>query len=266
MRQGMGEQVNVLVGRVVVIGLALLAWEVLAGGLGSGLRTVDPVLFSRPSRIAVDLYSGFAGGQFTEDLLFTLQAAMSGLVLGMATGMVAGFVFAYNKRVGRLFDPIMAAFNSLPRPALGPVLMLIFGLGMTSKVLLSWSIVFFVVFYNTYQGGTELSQTLTSSCRILGASPRQLLRTVVLPSALGWAFAAFPAAIGFALIGVVVAEFFGSPVGLGFIVVTSMNTGTGTDLMLAIAVLATIGAGLVALMSWAERRVLHWRPEHRAVA
>jgi ABC-type nitrate/sulfonate/bicarbonate transport system permease component len=62
----------------------------------------------------------------------------------------------------------------------------------------------------------------------------------------------------------VVAEFFGSPVGLGFIVVTSMNTGSGTDLMLAIVVLAALGSGMVALMSWAERRVLHWRPEHRA--
>jgi len=81
---------------------------------------------------------------------------------------------------------------------------------------------------------------------------------------LGWAFAAFPTAIGYALIGVVVAEFFGSPVGLGFIVVTSMNTGSGTDLMLAIVVLAALGAALVALMSWTERRLLHWRPEHRA--
>ena len=151
----------------------------------------------------------------------------------------------------------------MPPVLLVPLITLLFGLGTGSKIATSVYIVFFVVFYNTYQGGTELSATLTDSCRILGASRRHLLRTVVLPASLGWAFAAFPTAIGYALIGVVVAEFFGSPVGLGFIVVTSMNTGSGTDLMLAIVLLAALGTALVAVMSWTERRVLHWRPEHR---
>jgi NitT/TauT family transport system permease protein len=86
---------------------------------------------------------------------------------------------------------------------------------------------------------------------------------VVIPSALGWAFAALPTAIGYALIGVVVGEFFGAPIGLGSIIVTSMNSGSATDLMLAIVVLGMLGVALVMFTSRMEEMLLHWRPEHR---
>lgn len=256
----MGDQVNVLVGRAVVIGLALLAWEVLAGGLRSGLRTVDPVLFSRPSRIAVDLYSGFVGGQFTEDLLFTLQAAMSGLVLGMATGMVAGFVFAYNKWVGRLFDPIMAAFNSLPRPALGPVLILIFGLGMTSKVLLSWSIVFFVVFYNTYVGILSVDPDLVKVTRVMGGSRLQVFRHVIVPSVFSWVFAALRVSVAFALVGAVVGEFVGSTRGLGYQMEAARGILNSDRVYALLFILMAIGVVLTEASKMIEQRVLRWRP------
>jgi NitT/TauT family transport system permease protein len=90
------------------------------------------------------------------------------------------------------------------------------------------------------------------------------MKTVIVPSSAAWAFAAFPTAIGYALIGVVVAEFFGSPTGLGSIIITSMNTGSATDLMVSILALAVMGAGLVGLARLAEQRLLHWRPEYRA--
>src|SRR4029079_3511943 len=134
--------------QMAVIAAALLLWEILAGGLGFDVQVIDPIFFSRPSRIAVDLYQGIRDGEFTADVAFTLEASVWGLVLGMVSGIFVGFLFAYLPLLHRMFEPLMIGFNSLPRPALGPVVVLIFGLGILSKIVLSWSIVFFVVFYN----------------------------------------------------------------------------------------------------------------------
>jgi NitT/TauT family transport system permease protein len=158
---------------------------------------------------------------------------------------------------------LIDAFSAVPPVLLVPLITLVFGLGTGSKIVTSVYIVFFVVFYNAYKGGSALPEALSASCRLLGATRWALLRTVIVPSAATWAFAAFPSAIGYALIGVVVAEFFGAPIGLGSIIVISMNTGSATDLMVAILTLGGMGAGLVGLMALAERRLLHWRPEHR---
>lgn len=257
----------ILLGRLAVLVTALAAWEVLPRVPYLRAHTfLDPNFIGLPSLVLARLWEttfGAKAGWLGVHAGATLGAALAGFVLGALLGFALGLALSQSSVAMRLLKPFIDAFSAVPPVLLVPLITLLFGLGTGSKIATSVYIVFFVVFYNTYQGGTELSATLADSCRILGASRRQLLRTVVLPASLGWAFAAFPTAIGYALIGVVVAEFFGAPVGLGFIVVTSMNTGSGTDLMLAIVLLAALGAGLVAVMSWTERRVLHWRPEHR---
>jgi NitT/TauT family transport system permease protein len=258
----------ILAGRLAVLVAGLAAWELLPRVPYLRAHTfLDPNFIGLPSLVAARLWEttlGAKAGWLEVHAGATLGAALVGFVLGALLGFVLGLALSQSPTAMRLLKPFIDAFSAVPPVLLVPLITLLFGLGTGSKIATSVYIVFFVVFYNTYQGGTELSATLTSACRILGATRGQLMRTVVLPASLGWAFAAFPTAIGYALIGVVVAEFFGSPVGLGFIVVTSMNTGSGTDLMLAIVVLAALGAALVALMSWTERRLLHWRPEHRA--
>jgi NitT/TauT family transport system permease protein len=258
----------ILLGRLAVLVVALAAWELLPRVPYLRAHTfLDPSFIGLPSLVLARLWEttfGAKAGWLGVHAGATLGAALAGFVLGALLGFVLGLALSQSSTATRLLKPFIDAFSAVPPVLLVPLITLLFGLGTGSKIATSIYIVFFVVFYNTYQGGTELSATLTDSCRILGASRRHLLRTVVLPASLGWAFAAFPTAIGYALIGVVVAEFFGSPVGLGFIVVTSMNTGSGTDLMLAIVLLAALGTALVAVMSWTERRVLHWRPEHRA--
>ena len=253
-------RLRIAVGRVLVVAMLLLGWEVLGGGLGLGLKVVDPVFFSRPSLIATNLYHGLVKGEFTSDFLFTMESAMSGLVLGMVSGIVMGFVFAYSKWVNQLFDPIMIAFNSLPRPALGPVLVLIFGLGIMSKIILSWSIVFFVVFYNTYIGVLSVDPDLIRVTRVMGGTKPQIFVHVIMPSVFSWVFAALRISVAFALVGAVVGEFVGSTKGLGYQMEAARGLLNSDRVYAVLIILMTIGALLTEGSKMVERRLLRWRP------
>lgn len=255
-------------GRLAVLVLFLAAWEILPRIPVLRARTfLDPNFISLPSLVTVRLWEvtfGAKAGYLWVHAGASLGAALIGFVCGALLGFGMGLALSQSDGLRGLLKPFIDAFSAVPPVLLVPLITLIFGLGTGSKVATSVYIVFFVVFYNSYKGGSALPESLQASCRLLGGSRWALLRTVVIPSAIAWAFTAFPTAVGYALIGVVVAEFFGSPLGLGFIIVTSMNTGSATDLMVSILVLAAMGAGLVALMRLAERRVLHWRPEYRS--
>jgi len=259
---------RVRVGRVAVAVVALAAWEILPRVPYLRAHTfLDPNFVSLPSLVALRLWEttvGAKAGWLWRHAGVSLGAALIGFALGVLAGFTMGLALSQSQATRRLLKPFIDAFSAVPPVLLVPLITLVFGLGTGSKIVTSIYIVFFVVFYNTYKGGSALPESLTASCRLLGAGRWDLLRTVVVPSSLAWAFAAFPTAIGNALIGVVVAEFFGSPLGLGSIIVTSMNTGSATDLMVAIVTLGVMGTGLVGLMAWTERHALHWRPEYRA--
>ena len=259
---------RVLAGRVAVLVLVLAAWEALPRVPYLRAHTVlDPNFVSLPSLVALRFWETTAGakaGWLALHAGASLGAALAGFVLGALAGFGLGLGLSQSATARRLLKPFIDAFSAVPPVLLVPLITLVFGLGTASKIVTSIYIVFFVVFYNAYKGGSALPEALNASCRLLGATRWALLRTVVVPSSAAWAFAAFPSAIGYALIGVVVAEFFGAPIGLGSIIVISMNTGSATDLMVAILTLGLMGSGLVGVMALAERRLLHWRPEHRA--
>lgn len=251
---------GVALGRIGVITAALLAWELSAGGLGLKLNWADPLFFSRPSLIARDLFVAFASGELHDDLLFTLQAALAGLILGIVTGVAVGFLFAYSPWIAAIFDPIMVALNSLPRPALAPVLVVIFGIGLASKIVLSWSIVFFVMFYNSYWGVRSVDPAHVKMARVMGARTSQVLRFVVVPSVFSWVFAALRVSVAFSLIGAIVGEFVGSTKGLGYQMLLARGV-LNTDRVYAILfVLMLVGVVLTAGASWLENRLLKWRP------
>src|SRR5262249_13203878 len=141
--------------------------------------------------------------------LSTVQSTLWGFLVGVSTGFAAGLVLGRHERLARVFEPYIVAFNSLPRIALVPLVTMIFGFGLLAKIVLAWTIVFFIVFFNTFQGARSVDQDLISSARFLGAGEGQIMRTVIVPSALAWTFASLTPSISFALIGVVVGEFIG---------------------------------------------------------
>jgi NitT/TauT family transport system permease protein len=269
------ERARVLAWRLGILVVLLAAWEWLttikAVSRTPGLYWVDPFFISRPSAIArrfVYLASDQVRLSIWQMALSTVQSTLWGFTVGVSTGFVVGLVLGRHARAARVLEPYIVAFNSLPRIALVPLVTMIFGFGLLAKVVLAWTIVFFIVFYNTFQGARSVDADLIHSARFLGAGERAVMRTVVVPSALAWTFASLTPSISFALIGVVVGEFLGgeSGGGLGYLIIQSLGTLNAADMMVALVSLGVIGIVMALGIKQLERRLLRWRPEHREAA
>ena len=265
---------GVLAWRCAILVVFLGAWQVLTGipeiATLPGLRWLDPFFISRPSQIA-ERFVYLTSPDNVRLTLWqmtwsTVQSTVLGFLVGVSTGFAAGLLLGRRERLARVFDPYVVAVNSLPRIALVPLITMMFGFGLLAKVVLAWTIVFFIVFFNTLHGVRSVDRDLVHAARFLGASERQIVRTVVIPSALAWTFAALTPSISFALIGVVVGEFIGgeSGGGLGYLIVQSLGTLNAADMMVALLVLGGIGIVMALVIKRVEARLLRWRPEYLA--
>ena len=157
-------------------------------------------------------------------------------------------------------DPYIKALNSMPRVILAPIFAVWFGLDIASKVALGVTLVFFIVFFNVYQGVREVSYTVLANARILGASDRQLLRHVYVPSAMSWVFASLHNSVGLAFVGAVVGEYLGSSRGVGYLILQAEGTFDINSVFAGIVVLTAFALLLDWAVSLAERRLLVWQP------
>lgn len=252
--------------QILILAILLGGWQGLTSIAWFAQNTMfDPFFISQPSRIAVRLWEWLQPGPRSvwPHLWLTLQATLIGLFVGVSSGFLVGMVLSRSRLLADIFNPFIVAFNSMPRIAFVPLITMFFGLGLASKVVTSWFVVFFLVFFNTYKGGRSVERELVDFCRTLGGSPRQILWRVQVPTAAAWTFAALPNAISFALIGVVLAEFVGSTTGMGYLMVTALATLNATDMFAAVTLLSLVGIALVYAVTWLERRLLHWAPEFR---
>jgi NitT/TauT family transport system permease protein len=241
----------------------LFVWELVTGGVMVDFQPVDPFFISSPTRIAVDLVALAQSGRILRDISVTLVEALLGLFLGLSTGMLIGLLFASSRRLSDLFDPFMAALNSLPRAALAPVLIFWFGTGLWSKVVLAWSLSFFIVYYNTYLGARSIDPDMVNAIRVMGASRADLQRIVVIPAVLSWVFAALRTSVAYALIGAVVGEFVGATAGIGYQLVYAEGLLMTDRMYSLLVILGVVGISLIKIAEWAEERLLHWRPPVR---
>jgi len=256
---------------ILVAGLGL--WEglthpAITKSVSRVVYFVDPFFISRPSAIWArfwHLNSSAVRVPLWELLLSTLESTALGFAVGVSTGFAAGLILGRNDRLARILGPYIVAVNSLPRIALVPLVTMIFGFGLAAKVVLAWLIVFFIVFFNTFQGARGVDPDLVHSARFLGASERQIMRTVVIPSALAWTFASLTPSVSFALIGVVIGEFIGgeSGGGIGYLIIASLGTLNAADMMVALIVLGATGIVLALAIQRVEARLLRWRPEYQ---
>jgi NitT/TauT family transport system permease protein len=246
---------KVLIVRLGVIVGFFLLWQFSSG------RLIDPYFVSSPSNIAVDLFEGFSDGRLLGDVGTTMYEAGAGLIIGMVSGILVGLVFAFWPLVDKVMEPILGALNAVPRPALAPLFVLWFGLGMTSKILVAWSLVFFVAFYNAYQGIKSIDQDVINSVRVMRAGRRQLLKIVVLPAVFSWVFAAFKLSVGYALVGAMIGEFVGATSGLGYQLTQAQGL-LDTDRVFSIVILTGVVAAVVLFLAdRLERSLLKWRPQ-----
>ncbi|MBW7832500.1 MAG: ABC transporter permease [Rhizobacter sp.] len=191
----------------------------------------------------------------------TLAETAMAFAIGAGTGLAGGLWLALSPMASALLEPYIKAFNSMPRIVLAPIFSVWFGLGMGSKVALGVTLVFFIVFFNVYQGVKEVSPVVLANARMLGASQRQLLRFVYLPSATSWVFSSLHTSVGLAFVGAVVGEYLGSSQGVGYLILQAEGTFDINTVMAGILVLTAFALVLDGLVGRIERRLMKWQPK-----
>jgi len=209
---------------------------------------------------------GTAYGSIWLQIWTTFKEAVLGFVFGVIAGVIAGVLLGQFRFFAEILSPYIKIANAIPRIVLGSLFTVALGLGIAAKVSLAAVLVFFVVFFNAFQGVREVDRNLLNNARVLGASRRAITRHVVIPSALTWIIASLHVAFGLAIIGAIVGEFLGAQRGLGLVIATAQNNFNPNGVyaaMFIIALLALTAEGLIGLL---ERRLLSWRPPSQAEA
>jgi NitT/TauT family transport system permease protein len=248
---------------------------------------LDPYFVSKPSEIfqqflvlsciksKLGVFNGWFNGDFakcmarSENNLWaatavTLKNTFFGFLLGVSSGFVVGLILGRSDRLSAIFQPFITAVNSIPRIALAPIIVLAFGIGDMSKVVTSWIVVVFLVFFNTFEGARSIDEGFVNVARLLGASEWQITRTVVIPSTMAWVFASLSPAISFALIGVIVGEFIGAERGIGRLIIESEARGEASGMMVAVIVLMLVGVALSAMIWRLQAYLLRWQQHNMA--
>jgi NitT/TauT family transport system permease protein len=247
---------RILMWQVAVAIVFIGAWE-----WGSAARMLDPFFFGRPSQIVLRVAHWISTGSIWPHIVTTFTEAALSFVLGALAGVVFGFMLARIPILASILDPYIRIANSLPRVVLAPIFLLWFGLGIWSKVALGVTVVFFVVFANAYRGVREADPVIIDNVRMLGASERQLIRHVLIPSALSWIFSSLHVSIGLAIIAVVVGEYLGASSGIGYLIAQAEGTFDTTGVFAGMTVLAVGVLAIGGAVNLLERRLLRWRPE-----
>ena len=193
--------------------------------------------------------------------LVTLKNMWWGFLWGTGLGILTGLVLGRSDYLSKIFEPFIVALNSIPRIALVPLIILMFGLGDLSKVVTAGIVVFFVVFFNTFEGTRSVDRDQIAAARLLGATEITVLRTVVIPSAMAWVFASLTPAVSFALIGVIVGEFIGAERGLGKLIIEAEARANAAEMMVAIFVMMIVGIVLAFFVRRVQAYLLRWQPQ-----
>jgi NitT/TauT family transport system permease protein len=252
--------------RILVNSLRILFLVVIIGGweLFTRVGIIDPFFWGRPSgiwqQIVTWVTQGTAQGPLWQQIAVTLEETILGFVIGVVLGIIFGVLLGRNRFLADVLGPYIKAANSIPRVVLGSIFVIGLGLGIQSKVALAVVLVFFIVFFNAFQGVREVDRNLLANARILGASPRRLTWAVIIPSALTWIIASLHTSFSFALVGAVVGEFLGSTQGIGLMIQTAQGTFNANGVFAAMVILAVVALLMEALVTALENRLITWRP------
>src|SRR6059036_722362 len=252
--------------QVLVLGLLVALWHVLTSP-----TLLPPIYFAEanqaafffgePVKVFARLWQWFVSGEIYEHLWVTLVETLLSFLIGTVSGVVIGLWLALSPTAAAVLDPYIKAVNAMPRVILAPIFFVWFGLGIGSKVALGVTLVFFIVFFNVYQGVREVSPVVLANARMLGASPRQLLRYVYVPSAMSWVFASLHNSVGLAFVGAVVGEYLGSSRGVGYLILQAEGTFDINAVFAGILVLTVFALVLDFIVTQIENRLLVWRPQ-----
>jgi NitT/TauT family transport system permease protein len=261
---------NLRVWQLGVLVLVLLVWQLvsrdpqIAFFLGEPVRVLGRIWsWFMPFGLGASVFfpDGLAGrADIYLHLGVTLLETVLAFGLGTVLGLVCGLWLALAPLASAILEPYIKAANSMPRVILAPIFALWFGLGIWSKVALAVTLVFFIVFFNVYQGVKEVSPVVLANARMLGANQRQLLHTVYLPSATAWVFSSLHTSVGLAFVGAVVGEYLGSARGVGYLILQAEGTFDVNTVFAGIVVLTAFALLLDGVVGRVERRLMKWQP------
>ncbi|WP_413457603.1 ABC transporter permease [Herbaspirillum huttiense] len=266
---------NIRFWQLMVLAVVLLVWHVATRNPQTAF------FFGEPLKVAQRIWEWFTVGSgslevgmgdttfFTlsfpaeiySHLLITLTETVLAFLIGTVFGLAIGLWLALSPTASAILDPYVKAANSMPRVILAPIFAMWFGLGIWSKVALAVTLVFFIVFFNVYQGVKEVSPVVLANARMLGANARQLLRTVYLPSATSWVFSSLHTSIGLAFVGAVVGEYLGSARGVGYLILQAEGSFDINTVFAGIVVLTVFALVLDLAVGVIEKRLMKWQPK-----
>jgi NitT/TauT family transport system permease protein len=243
--------------RALLLVVGLLAWQLASGTIWTTFW------ISSPTEVAGVLYTWISTGELFKHVLATFQEMMLGFLAGTTVGAVAGFILGVKAGWYRVLQPFVDAFYTMPKLALGPLLIMWFGIDMGPKIGLITLMVFFFVFMNTLTGIRDVDPELVSVVRIMGADRWDLYRMVVLPSALTSILVGLKISIPYALLGAIVGELLVGTMGIGYLLNYARGTFDTKSLFAALVVTAVVAMAVNGLLSLYERSALRWKPANR---
>jgi NitT/TauT family transport system permease protein len=261
--------------RLQVQGLRVLVAVVILGGWQLGVQVsdcntaghlcvVDKFFWSQPSDIWQKLWTwvteGTDLGPIWDQILVTMQETVGGFIVGSILGVIFGVALGRSRLLSDVMGPYIKAANAIPRVVVGALFAISLGLDIKAKIATAAILVFFVVFFNAFQGVREVDRNLIANARILGARDRQLTTEIIIPSALSWIIASLHTSFGLALVGAVVGELFGATKGLGELIYAAKNNFDAAGVFAGMALLAAIALVAEALITALEDRLIRWRP------
>ncbi len=241
--------------RTALFVLFLATWELL-----TAYGIINPFYSSQPSLILKDLPQFYHEGDLLKHTGVTLSEALWGLFFGTLSGIAVAFCLGLFDFLGKVLEPFITALYGIPKLALAPIFVLWFGLGLESKIIMASLLVFFLVFFSTYGGIKSVDRHLLTSVRLMGATQRQIICKVILPSSVPWILAGVKGGLGASLIGAIVGEYMGASAGLGWVISSATSFFNVDRVMSCIFILFVVGIVFNAILKQIEKLLLKWRP------
>jgi ABC-type nitrate/sulfonate/bicarbonate transport system permease component len=258
LRKFYAEQEPAILG-IGLIAVLLLVWQSIP--LWYTLPRGMALFFTTPTKVAEAFGQLVASGELEKHLYVSALAFVAGLALSIVVGLPLGILMGRSKTLEALLDPYVTAFNATPRIVFLPLMILWFGIGIWSKIVVVFAGAVFPLLINTYAGVKNVDRVLINVVRSFGANEWQLMKVVVVPNSLPYIIAGLRLAIGRAILGVVVGEFFGSSRGLGYMIASAATNYKVDVVFVGVAIFMAFSLVLTLAVKRLESRLASWRPE-----
>jgi sulfonate transport system permease protein len=239
--------------QLAAFAIVLAVWEA-AGRAG----LLNPLYVPAPSQIGAALAESFSDGRIWPHLEATFTAALGGLALGIAVGIVLGVIAALVPLVAELLEPVMTLLNAIPRVILAPLFVIWLGIGLASKVALSFILVAVLIFFTVFSGIRQVDRRLVERIITLGGDRWALVRHVYLPSVTAWILSNLKVAVGFAFTGACVGEFVAATRGLGYLLSFAQSTYNSALMFAIIFLILVVVLVIFAAAGQLEKYLLRW--------